>query len=50
VRPWRAFATATDDDDADRAHRVAGPLIERARELEHRHVEALEAHLGMRGA
>jgi hypothetical protein len=47
---WRAFAAATDDDDAVRAHRVSGPLIERARALEHRHVEALEAHLGMRGA
>jgi hypothetical protein len=47
---WRAFAAATDDDDAERAHRVAGPLLERARALEHRHVEALEVHLGMRGA
>ncbi|MDX6717783.1 MAG: hypothetical protein QOJ63_37 [Solirubrobacteraceae bacterium] len=46
---WRAFAAATDDDDADRAHRAAEPLIERVRALEHRHVEALELHLGMGG-
>jgi Domain of unknown function (DUF4872)/Butirosin biosynthesis protein H, N-terminal len=47
---WRAFAAATDADDADRAHRAAGPLIECVRALEHRHIEALEAHLGMGGA
>jgi hypothetical protein len=43
---WRAFATATDDDDARRAHKVAGTWLERVRTLEHRHVEALELHLG----
>jgi len=47
---WRAFAAATDDDDADRAHTVAGAWLERIRTLEHRHVEALELHLGMTGA
>lgn len=47
---WRAFAAAIDDDDADRAHRLSGPLLERVRVLEHRHVEALEVHLGVGGA
>ena len=47
---WRAFAAATDDDDAERAHTVAGAWLERIRTLEHRHVEALELHLGMTGA
>ena len=28
------------------AHRVAGAWVHRVRDLEHRHVEALEAHLG----
>jgi hypothetical protein len=46
---WRAFAAVTDDDDADRAHEASGPLLERVRVLEHRHVEAVEAHLGMGG-
>jgi len=47
---WRAFAAALDDEDAARAHTVAQPWLERIRTLEHRHVEALEEHLGMRSA
>ena len=42
---WRAFAEATEDDDAERAHRAAGAWVQRIRALEHRHVEALEQHL-----
>jgi hypothetical protein len=42
---WRAFATAAEDDDARRAHKVAGIWLDRVRTLEHRHVEALERHL-----
>jgi hypothetical protein len=42
---WRAFATATEDDDAGRAHRLAAAWIDRIHELEHRHVEAIERHL-----
>jgi hypothetical protein len=44
---WRAFATAIDDHDARRAHKVAGTWLGRIRTLEHRHVEALELHLGV---
>jgi hypothetical protein len=46
---WRAFAAATEDDDADRAHRVAGDWVQRIHALEHRHVEALELHLWLAG-
>jgi hypothetical protein len=42
---WRTLAAVIDDDDADLAHRVAGPWVQRIRTLEHEHVEALEAHL-----
>jgi len=42
---WRAFAAATDDEDAARAHQRAGDWLERIRWLEHRHVEALELYL-----
>jgi hypothetical protein len=48
---WRAFAAAAaDDDDAERAHTVAGAWLERIRTLEHRHVDALELHLAMSAA
>jgi len=47
---WRAFAAALDDSDAELAHAMAGPWLERVRSLEHRHVEALERQLGMRAA
>ena len=47
---WRAFATAISDDDASRAHVVSLPWLDRVRALEHRHVEALEVHLGGRRA
>jgi hypothetical protein len=42
---WRALAGAIDGDDADFAHRVSGPWVQRIRSLEHQHVEALEEHL-----
>lgn len=42
---WRALAGALHDDDPYIAHRVAGAWVQRVRDLEHRHVEALEAHL-----
>ncbi|HEV7807234.1 MAG TPA: DUF4872 domain-containing protein [Solirubrobacteraceae bacterium] len=42
---WRAFAAATEDDDCERAHRVASDWVQRIHALEHRHVEALELHL-----
>jgi hypothetical protein len=42
---WRTFAAAIDSEDAVRAHAACGPCLARVRELEHRHVEALEAHL-----
>ena len=42
---WRAFAAATEDDDAEHAHRAAGLCVQRIHALEHRHVEALERHL-----
>jgi Butirosin biosynthesis protein H, N-terminal/Domain of unknown function (DUF4872) len=42
---WRAIAGATEHDDPAIAHRVAGPWVQRARSLEHAHVEALEGHL-----
>ncbi len=45
---WRAVASSLDIEDAGVAHQVATPWIERIRALEHRHVEALEAHLGLR--
>jgi hypothetical protein len=45
---WRGFAAALDDEDAERAHAAATPWLKRVRALEHRHVEALEVHLGMR--
>ncbi len=45
---WRAFAAALDDDAAERAHGLAAPWLERIHVLEHRHVAALEAHLGLR--
>jgi hypothetical protein len=48
VDAWRAFAAAIADEDAGRAHTVSRPWLERIRTLEHRHVEALEAHLGLR--
>jgi len=43
---WRALAQALQDDDPYLAHRVAEIWVRRVRDLEHRHVEALEAHLG----
>ena len=42
---WRAFAAATETEDAIAAHRVAEPWVRRVRALERSHVEALEAHL-----
>lgn len=42
---WRALAGVLADADAERAHLVAAPWIQRVRSLEHRHVEALEACL-----
>lgn len=42
---WRALAGALHDDDPCVAHRLAGDWVPRVRQLEHRHVEALEAHL-----
>ena len=47
---WRAFASAISDADASRAHAVSLPWLDRVRALEHRHVEALEVHLGVRRA
>lgn len=46
VDAWRTFAAAIDDEDADRAHTVGRPWLDRVRSLEHRHVEGLEVHLG----
>ncbi|MEA2189043.1 MAG: hypothetical protein QOK16_4054 [Solirubrobacteraceae bacterium] len=43
---WRALADALHDDDPYLAHRAAEPCVHRVRRLEHRHLEALEAHLG----
>jgi hypothetical protein len=45
---WRALAGSLDIEDADVAHKVAGPWVRRVQTLEHRHVEALEAQLGAR--
>ena len=42
---WRALAGAIAERDAQLAHRVAGPWVRRVQVLEHRHVEALEAHI-----
>jgi hypothetical protein len=42
---WRGFASATEDENALRAHRVAGTWLQRIHALEHRHVAALERHL-----
>jgi len=50
VDAWRAFAASLADEDAGRAHTVSRPWLDRIRTLEHRHVEALEAHLGVRAA
>jgi hypothetical protein len=47
---WRAFAAALDGDDAAQAHIVSLAWLNRVRALEHRHVEALEVHLGGRRA
>jgi len=47
---WRAFAAALRDEDATRAHTVSRPWLDRIRALEHRHVESLEEHLGVRRA
>ena len=44
---WRTFGAAIGDADPARAHEVAEPWLERIRALEHRHVEALEAQLGL---
>ena len=44
---WRAFGAAIGDEDAPRAHEVSAPWLDRIRALEHRHVEALEAELGL---
>lgn len=41
---WRAFAAALDDEDAAGAHASAWAGLEDVRSLEHRHVDALEAH------
>ena len=45
---WRALAGALDIEDADVAHQVAAPWVRRVQQLEHRHVEALEAQLRAR--
>lgn len=42
---WRALAGAIAERDAQLAHRVAEPWVRRVQALEHRHVEALEAHI-----
>jgi hypothetical protein len=47
---WRAVASTLDVSDARVAHEVAMPWLRRVRELEHRHVETLEAHLRVRRA
>lgn len=39
---WRSLGGALADPDARRAHTVAEPWVRRVRDLEHRHVEALE--------
>ncbi|MEJ7825832.1 MAG: BtrH N-terminal domain-containing protein [Solirubrobacteraceae bacterium] len=49
VDAWRTFAAAIDDEDADRAHTVGRPWLDRVRSLEHRHVEGLQVHLGTGG-
>jgi Domain of unknown function (DUF4872)/Butirosin biosynthesis protein H, N-terminal len=43
---WRALACSLRDDDPYVAHRSAEAWVQHVRHLEHRHVEALEAHLG----
>jgi uncharacterized protein DUF4872/butirosin biosynthesis protein H-like len=47
---WRGLAGSLDISDARAAHRAAVPWLRRVQEFEHRHVEALEAHLRMRRA
>jgi hypothetical protein len=47
---WRGLAGALDHPSARAAHRAAVPWLRRVQEFEHRHVEALEAYLRMRGA
>ena len=49
---WRGLAGALDlaDAGAGAAHRAAAPWLRRVQAFEHRHVEALEAHLRMRRA
>jgi hypothetical protein len=47
---WRALAGSLHNPDARAAHRAAVPWLRRVQEFEHRHVEALEAHLRMRRA
>ncbi len=47
---WRALAGALDIEDADVAHQVAAPWVRRVQNLEHRHVETLEAQLRARRA
>lgn len=42
---WRTLAAAIDSEDAQLAHRVGQPWVQRIRSLEHQHVEALEEHL-----
>jgi hypothetical protein len=42
---WRTLAAAIGGDDAELAHRVGEPWVQRIRALEHAHVEALEEHL-----
>jgi hypothetical protein len=45
---WRGLAGSLDVCDARAAHRAAEPWLRRVQAFEHRHVEALEAHLRMR--
>jgi hypothetical protein len=47
---WRALAASLDGSDARAAHRAAAPWLRRVQTLEYRHVETLEAHLGVRRA
>jgi len=42
---WRALAGALREQDAGFAHRAAGTWVQRICDLEHCHVEALQAHL-----
>jgi hypothetical protein len=47
---WRGLAGSLENPEARAAQRAATPWLRRVQEFEHRHVEALEAYLRMRGA